>query len=107
LPDLRDLIHVAGWTAMAFRYLSFAEARTKGEARAEGEALTEASHMADTTIPAAQPQVFEADCTFRGQRMRLRETATDLLVFTEDQLRYHWRKGEPWPRLAREEFWLQ
>jgi hypothetical protein len=107
LPDLRDLIHVAGWTAMAFRYLSFAEARTKGEARAEGEALTDASPMADTAIPAAQPQVFEADCTFRGQRMRLRETATDLLVFTEDQLRYHWRKGEPWPRLAREEFWLQ
>lgn len=95
LPDLRDLLHVTGWSAMAFRYLT------------SGEALAESSVVAGTVIATAEPPVFEAACTFRGARMRLRETATDLLAFTEDRVRYHWHKSEPWPRLAKEEFWLR
>ena len=32
---------------------------------------------------------------------------TDLVVSKGDRVRYHWRKGDPWPRVAKEEFWLR
>lgn len=87
LPDLRDLLHVAGWTAMAFRYL--------------------ASQVEGKVVPAREMPTFEADCTFRGQRMRLRETAQALVVSSGGRVRYHWRKGDPWACVAGPEFWLQ
>ena len=99
LPDLRDLLHVAGWSAMAFRYL------THSQALAESEAL--ASHGDGKVAPATEAPAFEAGCTFRGQRMHLRETAAELVVSSDDRVRYHWRKGDPWARVAEEEFWLQ
>lgn len=87
LPDLRDLLHVAGWSAMAFRYLSTQTDRG--------------------LIPAQEMPTFEADCTFRGQRMRLRETAGELVVSAGDRVCYRWHKGEPWAGVAEPEFWLQ
>jgi hypothetical protein len=87
LPDLRDLLHVAGWSGMAFRYL--------------------APQVSKRLAPALEEPAFEADCTFRGRRMRLRETPTELVVLAGEQVRYHWCKGEPWPRVAEPEFWVQ
>ena len=101
LPDLRDLLHVAGWSAMAFRYLSEALA----EALSEAEAL--ALHMDGAILPVTETPAFEADCTFRGQPMRLRETESEIMVLSRGEVRYHWYKGESWARVAEPEFWLQ
>ena len=87
LPDLRDLLHVAGWSAMAFRYL--------------------APQVGPGLKPAPDSPAFEADCTFGGQRVRLRETPAELVVSAGEQVHYHWRKGDPWPRVAEPEFWVQ
>ncbi|HUW94317.1 MAG TPA: hypothetical protein VMW58_00875, partial [Anaerolineae bacterium] len=87
LPDLRDLLHVAGWSAMAFRYL--------------------APQVGPGLAPAQETPAFEADCTFRGQRVRLRETPAELVVSAGEQVHYHWCKGDPWPRVAEREFWVQ
>jgi hypothetical protein len=87
LPDLRDLLHVAGWSGMAFRYL--------------------APQVSERLEPALERSAFEADCTFRGQRMRLHETPTELVVVAGEQVRYLWYKGDLWPRIAEPEFWLQ
>jgi len=87
LPDLRDLLHVAGWSGMAFRYL--------------------APQVGPGLAPAPDSPAFEADCTFRGQRVRLRETPAELVVSAGEQVHYHWRKGDPWPRVAEPEFWVQ
>ena len=87
LPDLRDLLHVAGWSAMAFRYL--------------------APQVGPGLAPAQETPAFEADCTFRGQRVRLRETPAELVVSAGEQVHYQWCKGDPWPRVAEREFWVQ
>jgi hypothetical protein len=87
LPDLRDLLHVAGWCGMAFRYL----------APLVGPALA----------PVQETSPFEADCTFRGQTMHVRETPDELVVSAGEHVHYYWRKGDPWPRVAKPEFWLQ
>jgi len=87
LPDLRDLLHVAGWSAMALRYL--------------------APQVGPGLQPAPESPAFEADCTFRGQRVRLRETPRGLVVSAGERVQYYWRKGDSWPRLAEPEFWVQ
>ena len=85
-PDLRDILHVAGWCDKAFRYL--------------------ASH-AGPALPAETSAPFEVVCTFRKQAMRLVETPTLLEISCRGVVRYRWRKGEPWPEIASAEFWLR
>jgi hypothetical protein len=84
LPDLRDLLHVAGWCDKAFRYL--------------------AGH-AGPQLPAAQSEPVVAECSFHGRRLVLRESAELLEITHRDRPRYRWRKGQPWAELAEREFW--
>jgi hypothetical protein len=88
LPDLRDLLPVAGWCAMAFRYL--AEGRDSASALAK-----------------ARVEATEEDCTLGGQAMHLRETEATLEVSARGQVVYRWCKGMPWAESARPEFWIQ
>jgi hypothetical protein len=87
LPDLRDLLHVTGWCAMAFRYL--------------------AAHAGPALPGEEQSLPFEAECTFRGQSLHLSETATEVAARSGGRVRYRWRKGDPWPQVAEPEFWLR
>jgi hypothetical protein len=86
LPDVRDLLHVAGWCDKAFRFL--------------------ASHVGPE-MPVVASAPFEADCTFRGQPMHLRETPQVLEVACRGRVCYRWRKGESWAEIATPEFWLR
>lgn len=86
LPDVRDVLHVAGWCDKAFRYL--------------------ASH-AGSHIPAGLSAPFETRCTFRGRTMHLAETPEILEVTYQGAVCYRWIKGEPWARVASPEFWLR
>jgi hypothetical protein len=58
-------------------------------------------------LPAVDIETAEADCTFRGQAMRLRETADVLQVCARGEVVYRWHKGMPWAEVAQPEFWLQ
>jgi hypothetical protein len=84
-PDVRDLLHVAGWCAMVFRCL--------------------AAHVSDAGPGLAPSEPFEAACTFRGRALHLRETASELVISEKDQPVYRWRKGEPWAETSQPEFW--
>lgn len=86
LPDLRDVLHIAGWCDKAFRYLA---AHTNPE------------------LPAGTSARFEVPCTFRGKVMQLVETASVLEISHRNDTCYRWRKGESWPEIASEEFWLR
>lgn len=85
LPDLRDLLHVAGWCDKAFRYL----------AGQSGPAL-----------PSASSQPFAADCTFAGQTLQFQETPAAITVSGRAGVCYRWRKGEPWAHAPMPELWL-
>lgn len=85
-PDVRDVLHVAGWCDKAFRYL--------------------AAH-AGSELPEGESTPFEVACTFRGRSMRLRETPELLEISDVRGVCYRWNKGEPWPEIASEEFWLR
>ena len=86
-PDVRDLLHIVGWCAAAFRYL--------------------AAHAGPELPRGAQSHPFEATCTFCGRRMRLRETDEELVVSHQGRVGYRWRKGELWARVAEPAFWLR
>jgi hypothetical protein len=86
LPDVRDVLHVAGWCDKAFRYLAA---------------------QAGPELPAAASTPFEAGCTFRGQSLRLVETPQQLEIMRTGDICYRWRKCEPWPEIAAPEFWLR
>jgi hypothetical protein len=87
LPDIRDVLHVAGWCDKAFRYL--------------------ARHASPTVKPVGQTASYSTDCTFRGATYRMRETP-EILEFTNNsKTRYRWRKGAGAPDIATEEFWLR
>ncbi len=85
-PDIRDVLHVVGWSDKVLRYL--------------------AAHTSSTLPPASSGR-FSAACTFRGQPMWLTETSTMLEIAGPQGICYHWQKGEPWPRIASQEFWLR
>jgi len=85
LPDLRDVLHVAGWCDKAFRYLT---------------------SRAGPELPGGQSSPFEATCSFRGQMLHVVETPEALLVSHQKKVYYCWHKGEPWPRIASPELWL-
>jgi hypothetical protein len=86
VPDVRDLLHVAGWCDKAFRYLAA---------------------QAGPELPDGDSRPFEAACGFRGQSMWLRETAELLEISGRRGAYYRWWKGEPWPEVAQQEFWLR
>jgi hypothetical protein len=77
LPDLRDILHVAGWADKAFRYL------------------------ADVTdpVPEFRPparELFEAECTWQGRRLRLLESPAELRLEQAGRTVYRWQKGQDW-----------
>ncbi len=86
LPDVRDVLHVAGWCDKAFRYLA-------------------ASAMPGLPVGSSQP--LGIDCTFRGKAMRLIETPSALEITHREQVCYRWRKGKPWAETTLPEFWLR
>ena len=88
LPDLRDLLHVVGWCDKAFRYLATV------------------SDLPDPNLP-TQHNIFEADCTFRGKRMRFLESPTEIIISSNKQVKYQWCKGCPQPDIATPAFWLR
>ncbi len=88
LPDVRDLLHVAGWTDKAFRYLA-------------------AAATAAAPVDAISDYVFEAPCELHGNRLVMRETPGQLEFSSGGTPRYLWRKGDRWPVCASPEFWLR
>ena len=85
LPDVRDLLHVAGWCDKAFRSL--------------------AAH-AGPGLPPAPSRPFEADCTFQGQAFVLTETPAELTIARPGAVAYRWRKGALWAEVQSPLFWL-
>ncbi len=85
-PDVRDVLHVAGWCDKAFRYL----------ASCVGPDLT-----------AGKSARFEVACTLQGQMLRLVETPELLEIGSRRGVCYRWRKGDPWPTVAAPAFWLR
>ncbi len=85
-PDVRDVLHVAGWCDKAFRHL--------------------AAH-AGRVLPEPTGGEVERHCTFRGRRLRMHETRDRLEFFEGEVLRYLWMKGQDWPVIAMPEFWLR
>lgn len=86
LPDVRDLLHVAGWCDKAFRYLA---------------------SICPTDLPdEAAISVFETPCRWQGQRMDYRETESELRITQAGETRYLWRKGTTWAEVAAPSFWL-
>jgi hypothetical protein len=85
-PDVRDVLHVAGWCDKAFRYLT-----------AHG----------GPEVPALESRAFEAACVFQGKAMWLSETPEVLEITTHGGVCYRWRKGQAWPEVASPEFWLR
>ncbi|MCL4545701.1 MAG: hypothetical protein M1118_14080 [Chloroflexi bacterium] len=75
-PELRDILHVTGWTDKAFRYL------------AETLPLPEGS-------PVEVPD-WQTTCVFRERRLRLIETADELVVEQRGRRLYRWKKGTSW-----------
>ncbi len=87
MPDVRDVLHVAGWCDKVFRYWA---------------------PMVQGELPAiTDTPVLEVDCVFHGKAVRYRETASAVEVTQHGKTRYRWQKGQSWPEVASPEFWLQ
>jgi hypothetical protein len=86
LPDVRDVLHVAGWCDKAFRYL--------------------AAH-AGPELPATTSATFETACVFQSTTLRLVETPAQVEISDRRGVCYRWLKGEPWPEIASSLFWLR
>lgn len=86
VPDLRDVLHVAGWCDKALRYL--------------------AAH-ASPAVAVAESDPFETDCIFGGRTLRLRETSALLEITSGGATVYRWYKGATSPEIATPEFWLR
>ncbi|MEX2426190.1 MAG: hypothetical protein WD401_05425, partial [Thermomicrobiaceae bacterium] len=88
VPDVRDLLHVAGWCDKSFRYLS--------------------AH-AGRDLPPQTPSraTFMSPCAFRGIRLQFIETAEMIEISDYRRVVYRWLKGDPWPEIATPEFWLR
>ncbi|HEY8744936.1 MAG TPA: hypothetical protein VIU62_17745 [Chloroflexota bacterium] len=77
MPELRDLLHVAGWADKAFRYL------------------------ADVADPPAEPlpptgESFEAACLFQGRQLHLLESPAELRLEHQGRTAYRWQRGRDW-----------
>lgn len=87
LPDVRDVLHVAGWCDKAFRYLTT---------------------QALTISPTNEPGNFEIACTFQGNDFKLVETPEVLEITNpKGHVFYKWNKGQPWAEVAAPEFWIK
>ena len=86
LPDVRDLLHVAGWCDKAFRSLAM---------------------LVEADLSPTESASFRRDCTFRGRRLTLSETPDTLECTDRTSVRYRWRKGSRWAEIAEPEFWLK
>jgi hypothetical protein len=87
LPDVRDLLHVAGWCDKAFRYLT--------------------THVSGGPVPIQPIGEFERECQLQGKRFVTRESSERLEITANGTTGYLWIKGEPHPRQATREFWLR
>ena len=81
LPELRDLLHVAGWADKAFRYLA---------------------GVADPIVEPLLPsdETFDAMCVFRGRVLRLVESPAELRLEHAGRTVYRWQKGQDWAWLG-------
>lgn len=86
LPDVRDVLPVAGWCDKALRAL--------------------AAQIAGELPQPAGDQRFETDCCLQGQRLRYLETPEMIEISRQGRTRYRWRKGAAWAEVAEPEFWL-
>lgn len=86
LPELRDILHVAGWADKAFRYLAGA-----------------ADPIAEPLPPS--DETFDAMCTFRGRVLRLVESPAELRLEHAGRTVYRWHKGQDWAWMG--EAWLE
>jgi hypothetical protein len=79
LPEFRDLLPVAGWNSMAFRYLASVcqDGMGLGDSPAAGEP-------------------YEVSCTLRTWQMAFAESETEITLQAGPDLLYHWRKGREW-----------
>lgn len=82
LPELRDLLHVAGWNDKAFRFL--------------------AAHcsLVSTAGFTPSPLEWEHPCQFRKYRLRMIETASELRVEQAGRTVYLWHKSDPWATIV-------
>ncbi|NWJ45684.1 MAG: hypothetical protein HXX08_07375 [Chloroflexi bacterium] len=88
LPDVRDVLHVAGWCDKAFRFL--------------------AGYVSKAPLPEATSGTFEVACVLKGQALKVVETPEFLEVKNrQSQIRYRWQKGKMWATVAEAEFWLK
>ena len=86
LPDLRDVLHVAGWCDKAWRYLTT---------------------LTDGPLPAATSAAYQANIVFRGQQYRFEETTAAVTVTRRSAVAYQWDKGRDWATVAAPAFWLR
>ena len=87
LPDVRDVLHVAGWCDKAFRNLATA---FKGD------------------LPQnVTSNRFETACIFRGSHVQFVETPNLIEITSDGKVRYRWCKGATWPEITMPEFWLR
>jgi hypothetical protein len=77
LPELRDILHVAGWGDKAFRYLAGV-----------------AGPIAEPLPPSGE--TFDAMCVFRGRVLRLVESPAELRLEHAGRTVYRWHKGQDW-----------
>ena len=84
LPDVRDLLHVVGWSDKALRGLA-------------GEATD--------ALPRQETGRNERRCTFRG-RLILTQSKELIEIRRGREVRYRWRKGDDWPTICAPEFIL-
>lgn len=87
LPDLRDVLHVAGWCDKVLRYWAY-------QVQGELPVIKDIPEMA-------------VDCVFHGKTLRYRENASRVEVTRGGEVCYLWHKGQDWPAVASPEFWLQ
>lgn len=87
LPDVRDVLHVVGWCDKAFRYLA-------------------SLFGADVGSP-IENEAYGTRCVFRGQEVVFLETPQVLEIEETGEVRYRWRKGDPWAEIADPLFWLK
>jgi uncharacterized protein YyaL (SSP411 family) len=81
-PDFRDLLPVCGWADKTFRYLA--------------EQLDD-----EAVLPSMTVQPVEAECRFRGQKLKYTETETCiLLTHPRGNVIYNWEKGTPWAQVS-------
>ncbi len=87
-PDVRDVLHVAGWCDKAFRFLT--------------------SNISGVILPAATNQDFEIDCSLAGKSWKFLETVEKLEIrHRNGKPGYYWRKGEQYASPAEPDFWLR